>query len=123
MKKACCKCGRVHDYSYKCNAWRSPREYKGTEEDKLRSRYSWKKKRVEIKERAFYLCEVCKDKGDYRPKAVEVHHIRKLKDDSDGLLENDNLITLCIDHHRKADRGEISLEYLLELVKKRDAEE
>lgn len=120
MRKACSKCGRIHDYAFKCDAWKSPRSYSGNEEDKLRSRYSWKKKRVEIKERAFYLCEVCKDKGDYRPKAVEVHHIRKLKDDSDGLLENDNLITLCIDHHRKADRGIIKEDYLISLVRKRE---
>lgn len=122
MRKACSKCGRIHEYNYKCEAWKSPREYTGTEEDKLRSRYSWKKKREEIKERSFYLCEVCKAKGDYRPKAVEVHHIKKLREDNDLLLDNDNLVTLCIYHHRKADRGDISEAYLLELVKKREAE-
>ena len=122
MYKSCPRCGRVHDFNYKCGEGKTPRKFVKDEESKLRSRYSWQKKREEIRDRAYFLCEVCKDRGDYTPKKVEVHHIRKLKEDHDGLLENDNLITLCSVHHREADRGQLNTAYLLELVKKREAE-
>lgn len=123
MRKACSKCGRIHDYNFKCTVGNNERYQKGAEEDKLRSSYKWKKKRTEIKESSFYLCEVCKDRGDFRVKPVEVHHIKKLKDNLDLFVENENLVTLCIDHHKEAERGIISAEYLAELVKKREGYE
>ena len=122
VKKACPRCGRIHEYSFKCFRNITPRSYQDTEENRLRSKSAWKKKRSEINEKSYYLCEVCKDRGDYTPKEVEVHHIKKLREDHDLLLENENLITLCKLHHREADRGYLEKSYLLELVKKRDTD-
>lgn len=119
MLFACSRCGRVHDRSYDCKAG-SRRRYTNTEENKLRSRYSWKVKRQSVRERANYLCEVCRDQGDYTPKDIEIHHIIKLKDNPDGLLDDHNLIALCVDHHKQADRGEIDISYLRELADRRD---
>jgi 5-methylcytosine-specific restriction endonuclease McrA len=119
MLFACSRCGRVHDKSFDCKAG-ARRRYSNTEENKLRSQYSWKVKRQSVRERANYLCEVCKDQGDYHPKAIEIHHIIKLKDDPDGLLDDRNLIALCVDHHKQADRGEIDISYLRALADKRD---
>jgi len=45
-----------------------------------------------------------------------------LRDYPEGLLEDDNLIALCIDHHKQADKGEIDIDYLRYLVKLRDEE-
>lgn len=116
--KACSKCGKIHPYSYKCTVGVDSGRYK-VSEDKLRSKYSWTKKSKQIREDAGNLCEVCRDKGIATYNNLEVHHIEKLRDNVDGLLDDDNLICLCVRHHKEADNGEIDKEYLRKLVKKR----
>ena len=114
--KSCSKCGRIHPRGYNCNKGRI---YATTEERKLRSKYAWTKKAKQIKEDANGLCEVCRAEGIYTYDGLEVHHITKLKDDPNGLLDDDNLICLCVYHHKQADDGELSEDYLRELVKER----
>lgn len=112
MWKSCSKCGKIHDFNYKCNANASPR----TDADKLRQTYRWQRKTIEIKENHQYLCAVCRDEGRYTYDGLEVHHITKLNDDPSKAFDNDNLICLCVEHHKKADRGEIGADYLRRLV-------
>lgn len=119
MLKACSKCGKVHAYNFKCTANKTIIK---DDEYKLRQKNKWHKKSEEIRENANYLCEVCKQEGIYNYKRISVHHILKLKLRPDLLLENSNLIALCDEHHKKADAGEIPIEYLQELAKKRDEE-
>lgn len=114
--KSCSRCGRIHPRNYNCNV---ARVYQKTNESKLRSRYAWTKKAKQIKDDANGLCEVCKAQGLYNYDNLEVHHIVKIKDDPNGLLEDDNLICLCVEHHKQADDGQIDADYLRELVKKR----
>ena len=116
MLRSCSKCGRVHDINFKCNAGRLPL----TDEQALRNRNKWKEKSKAIRERSFYLCAICKESGDYTAKDIEIHHIRKLRDYPQGLLEDGNLICLCIEHHKQADRGEIDQDYLRKLADIRD---
>ena len=118
MYKACPYCGRIHKAGEKCHAF--TRIYRGGEERKLRSKYAWAKKSKEIREKANGLCEVCKDKGIYTYKGLEVHHITKLRDDNSKLLDNYNLICLCVDHHKMADNGELDANYLKKLAKARE---
>lgn len=120
MKRACSKCGRVHNWNEKCPSFK--REYQDSEERRLRSKNKWTQKSLDIRERANFLCEVCRDQGLYTYDGVQVHHIVKLRTHSDGLLDDNNLVCLCPEHHRQADNGEISQEYLRELVKRREGE-
>ena len=117
MYKACSKCGKIHDSNYICTKGKI---YRGGNERKLRNTYKWAKKSREIRESAHNLCEVCKDKGVYTYDGLEVHHIIKLKENEDGLLDNNNLICLCTQHHKQADRGEIDIDYLRRLVEIRE---
>ena len=117
MFKACSKCGKIHDSNYICNKGKI---YRGGNERKLRNTYKWAKKSREIRESAHNLCEVCLDKGVYTYNGLEVHHIIKLKENEDGLLDNNNLICLCTQHHKQADRGEIDIDYLRRLVELRE---
>ena len=114
--KSCSKCGRIHPRGYICN---KGRVYAQTDESKLRSKYAWTKKAKQIKADANNLCEVCRAQGIYTYDGLEVHHITKLSVDPGGLLDDDNLITLCVYHHKQADAGEIDADYLRELVKER----
>lgn len=92
-----------------------------TNEQALRRRTSWTNKSRDIRERSKYLCAVCLDQGIARADDdIEVHHITKLKDDPSGLLRDDNLVCLCTYHHKQADKGELDIDYLRELAKKRD---
>ena len=117
MFKSCSVCGRVHDINKQC-----PRItiYTGGEERKLRQQRKWTEKSIEIRERANHLCEVCRAEGIYTYKNIEVHHIEKLSERKDLLLDNYNLVCLCEEHHKQADRGEISKEYLKSLAEGRE---
>lgn len=114
--KSCSKCGRIHPRGYTCNVGRV---YTKTDESRLRSKYAWTQKAKQIKDDANGLCEVCKAQGVYNYNNLEVHHITKLRDDENGLLDDDNLICLCTYHHKQADSGEIKADYLRKLVKVR----
>ena len=113
---SCSRCGRIHPRGQRCNIGR---KYPKTEEKRLRSTNAWTQKAKQIKNDALGLCEVCRAEGIYTYDGLEVHHIRKLAEYPDGLLEDENLICLCVYHHKKADRGELQADYLRELVKVR----
>lgn len=68
------------------------------------------------------MCEVCRDQGKVTTEGLEVHHIEKLREDPDGLIEDDNLICLCRKHHRMADDGELDKDYLRGLALRRMGE-
>lgn len=114
--RACSKCGRVHPRGYKCHVGR---KYNKTDDDKLRSTYAWTKKAKQIKDDANGLCEVCKAQGVYNYAGLEVHHITKVRENPDLLLDDDNLICLCSYHHKQADDGQIDTDLLKSLVKER----
>ena len=120
MYKSCSRCGKIHDINYKCNVGKV---YKGGEERQLRSRYAWALKSKEIKERSNYLCEVCKQEGIYTYENLEVHHITKVSENKDRLLDNTNLICLCQKHHKLADKNIIPKDYLEELAMIRENNE
>ena len=109
MKKLCAKCGEFHDINYKCNK----RIYMKKEEDKLRNTSRWNKKSKQIKEDAQYVCEVCRDLG------MHLDRYSKRYVDPNNVLNDDLLICLCKKHHLEADKGILSKEYLISLVKKR----
>ena len=114
--KTCSKCGKIHERGYKCYKGRI---YTRTDENKLRSTYQWTKKAKQIKNDAMGLCEVCKAQGVYTYDGLEVHHITKLKDNPNGLLDDSNLIALCVYHHKQADAGDLDADYLRKLAKER----
>lgn len=118
MYYSCSVCGKLHPQGYKCYR---PRQYKDTEEHNLRNTFDWHEKSRAIREKANGLCEVCRDKGVLTYDGLEVHHIDKLSANKDGLLDDYNLVCLCTKHHKEADRGEISKDYLRDLAERREA--
>ena len=88
----------------------------------MRSRFAWTKKSEEIREKAQYLCEVCRDKGKITYDQLEVHHIISIKENSSLLLDNYNLVCLCVEHHKQAENGEIDRDYLKKLAWDREEE-
>lgn len=114
MWKSCSRCGKVHDSNYKCQIKR-PKQIP-TKDRGLRSQRSWTEKSLEIRERSNYLCQVCLDEGVYTYEGVEVHHIEKLKDNPNKLLDDTNLVCLCKYHHELADGNKIDPDYLRKLA-------
>ena len=117
MLKACSRCGKIHPYNEQCNVGKV---YRGGEERKLRAKAAWHNKSLQIRERAQYLCEVCRDQGIITYKNLEVHHIIPVRVAPDLLLDALNLICLCDMHHKMAEKGELSIEYLQKLAEKRE---
>lgn len=123
MKKACTKCGGIHDYNFKCLSNKNKIDYSKyyNDESKLRNTYKWHTKAEQIKKDSNYLCANCFNKGIYNYSNLEVHHITKLKDDSTRLLDNYNLICLCRECHKLADADMIDKNYLFNLAKERES--
>lgn len=118
MFKACPKCGNIHEFGYRCKVQTA--SLPKTKEAKLRSSGAWKRKAIEVKKKALYLCEVCKSKNIFNYRNLEVHHIVKLKDKPSLMLANANLVCLCSEHHKMADAGEIGADFLKTLASKRE---
>ena len=117
MWKACGRCGKIHDNRHICYI---NRVYQGGKERELRNTYAWQCKAREVKEKANYLCEVCKYNGVYTYEGLEVHHIVKLLDNPSGLLDDYNLSCLCVEHHKQADKNLIDSDYLRKLAEARE---
>lgn len=117
--KSCSKCGKIHDTNYVCKANYKYEVRNDKDLRKLRSTSAWTNKSIQIKKDSKYLCAICLEEGVYNYNNLEVHHIEKLRDNKDKLLDDDNLICLCKEHHIQADNGTISKEHLLDLVEKR----
>ena len=66
------------------------------------------------------MCAVCRENHVYNYFDISVHHIEKVKDRPDLFLDDYNLICLCEEHHKQADRGEIDKEYLRKLAEARE---
>ena len=117
MLKACGRCGKLHPIGYRCTKGRA---YQGGVERELRHSWDWTKKSQEIRDKAQHLCEVCRDQGRYIYDGLEVHHIEKLSEHPEGLLDDYNLVCLCVEHHKQADAGELSQDYLKALAVHRE---
>ena len=111
--KACSYCGRIH--SGVCGQ-RPKRVKESTEITRLRTCRRWEETRKAIYERDHYMCRVCLEQGRITTGKIEAHHIVPLVEDKDLAYDVDNGITLCIKHHKAADRGEIDRDKLRRLA-------
>ena len=121
--KTCTYCHKIHDSKKKCTAKKGYYRDKNTryEKDKDYIRFikskQWHEKSQEVKLLDSYCCLMCKELGLISPKYLEVHHIIKYRNDSSLGLDNSNLITLCIAHHKQADTNKIESSELYRLIK------
>ena len=116
MYYSCKHCGRMHPVGVVCRE-RPTRKAKGDREtDRFRNTASWQRKREEIKLRDRYLCRVGLEERKIVYEGLGVHHIVSLEEAFERRLDDDNLITLCVTHHKMAERGEIDVARLTTLA-------
>lgn len=122
--KTCTYCHKIHDIKKKCTAKKGyyREKYSRYEKDKdyikfIKSK-QWFNKSQEIKRLDCYHCLVCQSLGLISPTYLEVHHIIKYRNDTSLRLDNSNLITLCINHHKMADANKIQASELYSLINK-----
>lgn len=121
--KTCTYCRKIHDEKKKCTAKKgyyrekNSRYQKDKDYIKFIKSKQWYNKSQEIKLLDSHCCLVCKSLNLISPVYLEVHHIIKFRNDSRLKLDNDNLITLCIAHHKQADANKISTNELHRLIK------
>ena len=117
MLMACSRCGRIHEWG-KCPA-KKERRYcrtkERTNEMKFRSTAEWQKKVAEVRRRDAGLCKLCLYEGRINGRDLSIHHIDPIRQNPDRKLDNDNLITLCREHHQlvESDPGYIALLFVL----------
>lgn len=122
MLKTCSNCLKIHDSKVVC---KSKQYYKKTTKDNKDVNYikiikskRWQKVSSLVKSLDCYNCLVCLDCDIRQPQNLEVHHITKVLDDISKAYDVDNLITLCIYHHKQADNNKISKKDLQDLISK-----
>ncbi len=98
---SCARCGRIHEWG-KCPVKKEAKHYNSenrTEARKFRSTAQWQRKAAEIRRRDAGLCKLCLYEGRINNRRLSVHHITPISENADLKLDNDNLITLCNEHH------------------------
>ena len=122
MLKACSRCGKIHAAgqcaikpAYKAGNY----DRSQNEAYQFRQRAKWRKKSIQIRTDAQYLCEVCRDKKKLVYAGLSVHHITPLSEDTSIGYEDSNLICLCSSCHELAEAGMIDREYLRKLAARR----
>ena len=120
--KTCTYCHKIHDIKKKCTAKKGYYREKNAryEKDKdyikfIKSK-QWFNKSQDIKRLDCYRCLVCQSLGLISPVYLEVHHIIKYRNNSTLGLDNNNLITLCVNHHKQADSNKIQASELYRLI-------
>ena len=111
MKHYCTICRRIHEG--RCKPVFSARSSRA---DRFRNSREWKRKAAAILDRDYHCCRVCGALGKICTDGLSVHHIVPLSVDFDRRLDEDNLITLCRDHHEQAERGAIHAAKLLRMA-------
>lgn len=124
MLRSCSYCGRIHDSKYIC-ADKPVRKKQITEADKFRWTSLWQRKRMEIKQRDLYLCQICIRElyntiTKYNTEELEVHHNVPINEDYDKRLDNDNLLTVCNFHHEMCESGEIPREVVQQIINEQE---
>ena len=127
MLRSCRYCGRIHDTKVICPQMEKARRQRwqknGSATDRFHASYRWAQKSLHIRERDHYLCLAClyglDGKGSRITTAdLSVHHIVPVSEAWDMRLDDDNLITLCAEHHERAEDGTISREELKKSVER-----
>ena len=114
--KACPYCGRIHRADGSCDK-KPKREKAGTAHTRLRTCRLWDKTRRAVRERDRHLCRVCLAAHTLTADGLETHHILPLAEAPERAYDLDNLLTLCVRHHKAADAGRITRDWLLRLAK------
>lgn len=115
MLKSCSYCGRIHPKGYVCPQKPVVSKRQSAQND-IRNTWAWHKTRDAVKERDHYLCRVCLGERRITYDDLEAHHITPLEEDVSRALDEDWIITVCRGCHERAERGEISREYLHRLA-------
>ena len=67
------------------------------------------------------MCVYCMQHDNHiNTEEIEVHHIVSLKQDYNRRLDDDNLISLCREHHEAAEVGVIKQHTLLSMAAKQE---
>lgn len=61
--KACSRCGRIHPYNQPCPMKKPTYRYERTGADRLRFTSRWKRKSLQVRDDAHWMCELCRDQG------------------------------------------------------------
>ena len=116
--RSCPYCGRIHARGFDCGRKPKYGVQKNTPADQFRHSARWTRKSLQIRERDHFMCVYCmQHDGRISPEEIEVHHIVPISEDYDRRLDDDNLISLCREHHEQAEAGVIKRDVLLMMIK------
>ena len=125
MLKSCQYCGHIHDSKTACpqkiRAQQLRWQKSGTKIDRFRGSARWKSMSLYIRRRDRFLCLACLYDLDGKGARIttaplSVHHITPVAEDWNRRLDAGNLITLCDEHHERAEDGTIDRNLLYDAV-------
>lgn len=120
---SCPYCGGVHSRGEVCGKRRRYGRQQSTEENRFRHGNAWTAKSIQIRNRDRGLCVYCLMHDNViNNTGIEVHHIIPLRESRDLRLDDENLISLCREHHEQAEKGEIKRQVLIKYVREQEEE-
>lgn len=123
---SCQYCGSLHKRGEVCQSKQANNYKKDTSVNRFRNSHRWRMKSKSIMKRDNYLCQCCIRNMEgtmrqYEFDNLSVHHIIPVAVDESKKLDDDYLITLCRFHHEEAEKGNISIDTLLNIVKEQNS--
>ena len=120
----CTHCNGTHKRGDVCPSKPTTKK-KITTANTLRNSSKWRKKSEEIRKRDLYLCQCCiRDMHGtmrkYEHDNLSGHHIIAIHEDETLVYDNNNLVTLCRFHHEEAEKGNISVSVLKNIVNEQE---
>jgi len=114
----------MHKEDYICDK-KPANQKRNTKAVRFRNSITWQQKREEIKKRDKHLCQVCirnlyNPRFQYQYENIQVHHAIPVIESDSGHLDNNNLITICAEHHRMADNYKIPLLKIQKIIKEQE---
>lgn len=105
MLRVCSICLKIHDHKFKCNRKVAIRNTTQEQEklNRFYRSYQWRKVKESKRKDILYQCEVCNFLGGVCF-CDEVHHIKKVATNWDERLDYENLIGLCVAHHKEIEK-------------------
>lgn len=118
MLVSCSYCAGLHHRKEVCSKRiKKKRKKEPTYISRFRNSKAWQRKRLEVKKRDKMLCQYCLLKGKLTFDNLEIHHIEPISINWDRRLDEYNLITLCTNCHKIAERKEIKEEQLFDIAR------
>jgi len=108
MRRYCTRCSQIVNHKHQCKKKVAQKNMSAqeTKENKFYRSYQWKQLRNQKKNDIGYQCEICRYLGKIGY-SDNIHHVKTIREYWVNRLEYENLLGVCIEHHRDIEKNKL----------------